>query len=329
MAEPVKLLTDVERWPIAGSFTIARGSKTEAVVVTATLDDGQHTGRGECVPYARYGESVESVRGQIEDMAARLGDGLSRDGLRNAMPAGAARNALDCAMWDLECKRAGKRCWELAGQPEPKDIVTAYTLSLGTPETMLEAARKASARPLLKVKLGGDGDMERIAAVRQGAPNSRLIIDANEGWSEGNLASNLAACARAGVELIEQPMPAEDDEALRDVRSDILICADESAHDLSTLMELEGKYTAINVKIDKTGGLTEALDLAHAAKSKGMVVMVGCMLATSLAMAPALVVAASADYVDLDGPLLLARDREPGLTFDGSRILTPPAELWG
>ena len=325
----LRLETSVESWPIAGSFTIARGSKTEAIVVVAEIFNGGHTGRGECVPYARYGETVESVRAQIMAQAEAISKGISREDLQQAMPAGAARNAIDCALWDLEAKQAGKRVWEICGRPEPEGIVTAYTLSLGSPDDMYAAARAASSRPLLKVKLGGDGDTERMAAVREGAPGARLIIDANEGWNAANLDANLAACAKAGVELIEQPLPADDDEALRGVGADALICADESAHDTSTLPALAGKYTAINIKIDKTGGLTEALALADAARDMGLTIMVGCMLATSLAMAPALVVATQAEFVDLDGPLLLAHDRDPGLVFDGSLILPPPAELWG
>ncbi|MCB1477378.1 MAG: N-acetyl-D-Glu racemase DgcA [Tepidamorphaceae bacterium] len=330
MPGTLRIETSVESWPIAGSFTIARGSKTEAVVVVAEIFNGGHTGRGECLPYARYGESVENVRTQIAEQADAISQGMNREKLRKTMPAGAARNAIDCALWDLEAKQAGKRVWELAGQPEPAGIVTAYTLSLGTPEKMLEAARAASARPLLKVKLGGDGDVERMAAVREGAPNSRLIIDANEGWSASNLEANLEACTKAGVELIEQPLPAGDDEALRDIAgADVLVCADESAHDTSTLADLAGKYTAINIKLDKTGGLTEALALADAARDMGLTIMIGSMVATSLSMAPAMVVAARAEFADLDAPLLLARDREPGLVFEGSRILPPQAALWG
>ncbi|MCB1472979.1 MAG: dipeptide epimerase [Rhodobiaceae bacterium] len=329
MSATLDLRTSTESWPIAGSFTISRGSKTEAVVVVAEISDGPHTGRGECVPYARYGETVEGVRADIELLTGRLAAGLDRKGLQDAMPAGAARNALDCAFWDLEAKRAGRRAWELAGLPRPDGIVTAYTLSLKSPGEMRDAAHAAAHRPLIKVKLGGDGDRERIAAVREGAPSSRLIVDANEGWTPDNLEANLDACLKAGVELVEQPLPASDDEALRGLETDVLVCADESAHDTSTLARLAGKYSAINIKLDKTGGLTEALALADAARDMGLSVMVGCMLATSLAMAPALLVATQADFVDLDGPLLLARDREPGLTFDGSTIRTPSADLWG
>ena len=312
-------------FPLAEVFTISRGSRTEAQVLTVTVSDAGHRGRGECVPYARYGETLDSVASLIEGLDLPQ----DRTRLQDLLPAGAARNAVDCALWDLEAKQAGKRVWEICGRPEPEGIVTAYTLSLGSPDDMYAAARAASSRPLLKVKLGGDGDTERMAAVREGAPGARLIIDANEGWNAANLDANLAACAKAGVELIEQPLPADDDEALRGVGADALICADESAHDTSTLPALAGKYTAINIKIDKTGGLTEALALADAARDMGLTIMVGCMLATSLAMAPALVVATQAEFVDLDGPLLLAHDRDPGLVFDGSRILPPPAELWG
>ncbi len=326
----VSLSVAIERWPIAGSFTIARGSKAEAVVVVATLDDGTHSGRGECVPYARYGETVVDVAATIDAQASAIAEGLDRAGLQQALPAGAAHNALDCAFWDLEAKRAGKRVWDLAGRPAPDNIVTAYTLSLKSPEEMHRAARAAASRPLLKVKLGGDGDPERIAAVREGAPGARLIADANEGWSAGVLGANLDACRTARVELVEQPLPADDDAALRDCdRTGVLICADESAHDTATLEALIGRYDAINIKLDKTGGLTEALALVDKVREADMTAMVGCMLGTSLAMAPGLVIASQVAFVDLDGPLLLAKDREPGLVFEGSTILTPPPELWG
>ncbi|MGQ4273092.1 N-acetyl-D-Glu racemase DgcA [Terrihabitans sp. B22-R8] len=320
---------DVENWPIAGRFTIARGSRTEAVVVVATIRDESFAGRGECVPYARYGESVESVTAAIQSVAGAIEAGAGREELQTLLPAGAARNALDCALWDLEAKRSGQPAWNLAGQAEPRPVTTAYTISLGSAEEMAAAAARAAARPLLKIKLGGNGDPERIAAVRAAAPNARLVVDANEAWDAVNLAANLEACARAGAVLIEQPLPAGDDSALQEIEHVVPICADESVHARDGLAALCGRYDAINIKLDKTGGLTEALALADEAQRLGFSLMVGCMVGTSLAMAPALLLAGRAEFVDLDGPLLLARDREPGLAFDGSLIAPASRGLWG
>jgi L-alanine-DL-glutamate epimerase-like enolase superfamily enzyme len=277
------LSVQIERWPLANAFTISRGSKTEAVVVTVELSDGTHRGRGECVPYPRYHESPEAVVAALEAMRSALAQGLDREALQSEMLAGAARNALDCAFWDLEAKRSGRRAYELAGLPEPKSLVTAYTISLGTPEAMAEAAARAADRPLLKVKLGSGDDRERIAAVRRAAPQAELIVDANEGWTDNNLVQNLAACAQAGVTLIEQPLPEGRDDTLARIKRPIPVCADESAHDRASLAGLAGKYDAVNVKLDKTGGLTEALALAAAAEKRGFRIMVGCMVATSLA----------------------------------------------
>jgi L-alanine-DL-glutamate epimerase-like enolase superfamily enzyme len=323
------LSVQIERWPLANAFTISRGSKTEAVVVTVNLSDGTHRGRGECVPYPRYRESPEGVVAAIEAMRPALARGLDRTALQSAMPAGAARNALDCAFWDLEAKRGGRRAYELAGLAEPKPLVTAYTISLGTPEAMAEAAARAADRPLLKVKLGSGDDRERIAAVRRAAPQAELIVDANEGWTDDNLVQNLAACAQAGVTLIEQPLPEGRDDALARIKGPIPVCADESVHDRASLAALGGKYDAINVKLDKTGGLTEALALAAEAEKRGFALMVGCMVATSLAMAPAMLVAQRSSVVDLDGPLLLAKDRPDGLRYVGSRAYPSEARLWG
>jgi L-alanine-DL-glutamate epimerase-like enolase superfamily enzyme len=328
-----QLTVAIERWPIAGSFTISRGSKTEAVVVTAILSQGRHVGRGECVPYARYGETVEGVAAEIEALAGDIADGLDRNTLQTALAPGAARNALDCAFWDLEAKLSNRRVWELIGRPAPDGLTTAYTLSVGTPEAMGEAAGKSRDRPLLKVKLAGrnetGSDDDRIRAVRAAAPDTELIIDANEAWSREDLPVFLEACAAAGVSLIEQPLPAGNDALLAEIERPVPVCADESAHDLAGLPELLGRYDAINIKLDKTGGLTEALALADAANRAGLKIMVGCMLATSLAMAPAMVVAQDADFVDLDGPLLLAKDRDPGLAFAGSQMSAPQSALWG
>jgi L-Ala-D/L-Glu epimerase len=319
----------IERWPLANAFTISRGSKTEAVVVAVELGDGTHRGRGECVPYPRYRESPEGVVAAIEAMRPALARGLDRTALQSEMPAGAARNALDCAFWDLEAKRSGRRAYELAGLAMPRPLMTAYTISLGTPAAMAEAAERAADRPLLKVKLGSGDDRERIAAVRRAAPQAELIVDANEGWTEDILVQNLAACAQAGVTLIEQPLPEGRDDALARIKRPIPVCADESVHDRASLEALGGKYDAINVKLDKTGGLTEALMLAAEAEKRGFALMVGCMVATSLAMAPAMLVAQRASVVDLDGPLLLAKDRPDGLRYVGSRAYPSEARLWG
>ena len=324
-----RLTLSVERFPIAGAFTISRGSRTEIAVVVATITDANGIGRGECVPYPRYGESVESVVALIEGQAEAIAAGIGRDELTARMKAGAARNALDSALFDLEAKLQGRRAWEIAGLSAPQPAITAYTLSLGTPESMGEAARTASHRPLLKVKLGGVGDPERIAAVRAGAPQARLIVDANEAWRPETVEANFAACLAAGVALIEQPLPADADALLAEIPHPVPVCADESLHDRAGLDGLAGRYDAINIKLDKTGGLTEAVLLAREARARGLSVMVGCMLGTSLGMAPATLLASQADFVDLDGPLLLARDRAPPLHYDGSIVHPPEPELWG
>ncbi|HEX7925417.1 MAG TPA: N-acetyl-D-Glu racemase DgcA [Bradyrhizobium sp.] len=325
----ISLTTRIERWPIAGTFTISRGAKTEAVVVVAEVSQGGLIGRGECVPYPRYGETPEATLEAIQAMQERLATGMDRIALQAGMPAGAARNALDCALADLEAKRAGQRIWNLLGRPAPEPRTTAYTISLGTSEAMAEATAKAAHRALLKIKLGGDGDAARIAAVRKAAPTSELIVDANEAWTADNLAANLAACADAGVTLIEQPLPAGKDEALLRIKRPVAVCADESVHDRASLEGLRGRYDAVNIKLDKTGGLTEALAMADAARALGFEIMIGCMVATSLAMAPAMLIAQAARFVDLDGPLLLARDRDNGLRYDGSLVYPPDAALWG
>ena len=329
MPLPLSLSVRTESWPIAGAFSISRGAKTEAQVVVAELSDGRHKGRGECVPYARYDETVAGVMAALGAIGNRLGFGLDRTALQQAMPAGAARNALDCAFWDLEAKRAARPAYELAGLPTPQPLTTAYTISLGTPQAMADAARAAATRKLLKIKLGGAGDAERIAAVRQAAPHSELIVDANEGWTTENLAANLAACAAAGVTLVEQPLPANADTALASIRRPIPVCADESVHDRLGLASLVGRYDAVNIKLDKTGGLTEALAMTKEAQRLGFDVMVGCMVATSLAMAPAILVAQGARVVDLDGPLLLAKDRPDGLRYEDSLVYPPTPALWG
>jgi L-alanine-DL-glutamate epimerase-like enolase superfamily enzyme len=323
-----RLTVRTERWPIAGTFAISRGAKTEAIVVVAEIKDGRTIARGECVPYARYGATVEGVAATLEQLALRVASGLTREDLQSALPAGAARNALDCALWDWEAKRTGRRVWEIAGMPAPAPVTTAYTISLDRPEAMAEAARKAKL-PLLKLKLGATGDADRVAAVRAAVPGAALIVDANEGWSADNLAGNLAACASAGVQLVEQPLPEEDDAVLAEISRTVPVCADESVHDRTSLVRLAGKYDAVNIKLDKAGGLTEALALAGAAAKAGFTIMVGSMVSTSLGAAPALLLAGRARFVDLDGPLLLARDRPEGLRYEGAIVHAPSPELWG
>jgi L-alanine-DL-glutamate epimerase-like enolase superfamily enzyme len=325
----LRLQIGVERWPLASAFTISRGSKREAVVVVVTLSDGAHTGRGECVPYARYGESVESAVAAIEGCAEAIARGLSREELALLLPAGAARNALDCALWDLEAKQRGTTVAGLRGLAPPRPATTAFTISLDTPEAM--AARAAEARdfPLLKIKLGGEGDAARIAAIRLAVPQARLIADANEAWQVDETESLLSLAAASGIELVEQPLHAGSDDILAEMRKPVPVCADESVHDRASLSGLIGRYDAVNIKLDKTGGLTEALCVAQAARALGLKLMVGSMVATSLAIAPALILAQDADWVDLDGPLLLANDRVPGLRYEGATIFPPEPALWG
>jgi L-Ala-D/L-Glu epimerase / N-acetyl-D-glutamate racemase len=324
MPVTLKVQAGVEMWPIAGEFVIARGAKREATVAVAQVSDGACTGRGECTPYARYGESVEGVLAAI----AAQGELHTRAELAQRMPAGAARNALDCALWDWEAKRAGISAAALAGLPALRPVTTAYTISLGSAEEMAAKAAAARAMPLLKLKLGGVGDAERMRQVRRACPATRLIADANESWTPEALPELMAAAAETGIELIEQPLPAGADAALAEVAHRVPVCADESLHTGADLARLAG-YDAVNIKLDKAGGLTEALALAQAARAAGLRIMVGCMVATSLAMAPALLLAQDADWVDLDGPLLLARDRQPGLRYEGALVHPPLPELWG
>ncbi len=310
---------------LAQVFTISRGSRTEARVLTVRVSDGEHQGWGECVPYARYDETLESVEAEIR----ALPDDFSRQSLMELLPAGAARNAVDCALWDLEAKQEGKRAWELANLPAPGPEITAYTLSLDTPDAMRAQAAENAARPLLKIKLGTPDDMLRLEAVRTGAPRAKIIVDANEGWS-AEVYSDLAPhLVRLGVALVEQPLPAGQDDALIGMDRPVPVCADESCHDRASLPNLKGKYDVINIKLDKTGGLTEALKLRDAALAEGYGVMVGCMVGSSLAMAPATLVAQGAMVTDLDGPLLLAEDRDTPLIFDDAGVHPPKATLWG
>ncbi|HEY0526487.1 MAG TPA: N-acetyl-D-Glu racemase DgcA [Stellaceae bacterium] len=325
-----RLTVRAERWKLARPFAISRGTKTEAEVVVVEIADGAARGRGESVPYPRYGESVEGVIAEIEAVAGRIAEGLGREALLAAMLAGAARNAVDAALWDLEAKQTGRSVWEIAGlSAPPAAVTTAFTIGLDTPEAMGEAARREAHRPLLKLKVTGEGDVDRVRAVRAGAPGARIIVDANEGWTADHLADYGPALAGLGVALIEQPLPAGKDEALRGIPHPVPLCADESCHLAADLDALVGKYEFVNVKLDKTGGLTEALRLVAAARAKGLRVMVGCMVGTSLAMAPALLPAQDAEIVDLDGPLLLAADRQPGLRIHGSLIYPPQPALWG
>nr|WP_217355528.1 N-acetyl-D-Glu racemase DgcA [Ruegeria sp. HKCCA4008] len=310
---------------MAQVFTISRGSRTEAKVLTVRVSDGTHQGWGECVPYARYDETLESVEAEIAGLPAEF----SRRSLMDLLPAGAARNAVDCALWDLESKRAGKRAWDLAGLPVPGPEITAYTLSLDTPEAMQAQAAENAHRPLLKIKLGTPDDMPRLEAVRAGAPNARIIVDANEGWSAEVYADLAPHLVRLGVTLVEQPLPAGDDDALIGMDRPVPVCADESCHDRASLPGLKGKYDVINIKLDKTGGLTEALELRKAAIAEGYGIMVGCMVGSSLAMAPATLLAQGAMVTDLDGPLLLAEDRDTPLIFDDAGVHPPEAVFWG
>lgn len=315
-------------FPLAEVFSISRGSRTEATVVEVELTADGFRGRGECVPYARYGESVESVLAQIDDLRDGLAD-LNTQNLQERMPAGAARNAVDCALWDLQAKRTGQRVWEMLGLSAPNTLTSAYTLSLEAPEVMQQKAAREAHRPLLKIKLGGEGDMARLEAVRRGAPQSRLIVDANEGWDIALYQSLAPHLIKLGVDLVEQPLPASDDEALLGVERPVPLCADESCHDRTSLQSMQGKYDFINIKLDKTGGLSEAIALRDAAQKAGLGIMVGCMVSSSLAMAPATLVAQGASFVDLDGPLLLAQDRPEGLQFTGSDIAPAAPSLWG
>jgi L-alanine-DL-glutamate epimerase-like enolase superfamily enzyme len=319
------LSVTADTFRLAQVFTIARGSRTEAHVLTVRAFADGVVGQGECVPYARYGETLDSVTEQIKG----LPEGISRQDLQDALPAGAARNAVDCALWDLAAKQTGAPVWQLAGLPAPRPLITAYTLSLDTPENMRAEAAKHAHRPLLKIKLGTPDDMARLEAVREGAPKSPIIVDANEGWTAEVYADLAPHLLRLGVQMVEQPLPAGQDDMLAGIERPLPVCADESCHDRASLPGLKGKYDMVNIKLDKTGGLTEALALRDAARAEGYQVMVGCMVGSSLAMAPAVLVAQGAEVVDLDGPLLLAEDRDAPLVYDAAGVHPASAELWG
>jgi len=325
-----RLAARIERWPVAGAFVIARGAKTEVDVVVATLADGETRGRGEATAIYYHGETAENVRDQILSVAGAIGEGASRADLLTLLPRGAARNAVDTAMWELDSKRCGVPVWRLAGITEPKPIVTAFTISLGEAAKMEADAKAVAGKyPLLKLKLAGEGDVERVAAVRRGAPDARLIVDANEAWTGRDVAAEAAALLPFGVELIEQPVRAGEDHLLDGVKSPIPLCADESCQDRTDLARCIGRYQAVNIKLDKAGGLTEALALAREARAAKLKLMVGCMLSTSLGVAPAFLAAQGAEWADLDGPLLLARDRPDGFVFEGGKMLNAQGTLWG
>lgn len=321
----LEITVTADRFRLAEVFTISRGSRTVAKVLTVRMNDGSHAGWGECVPYARYGETLESVSDQV----LGLPDDVTRETVQGLLPPGAARNAVDCALWDLAAKRAGKRVWQLAGLAAPGPQVTAFTLSLGEPDAMQAAAARNAHRPLLKIKLGTSDDMARLEAVRRGAPKSRIIVDANEGWSADVYADLAPHLLRLGVDLVEQPLPAGQDAMLGEIERPLPVCADESCHDRASLPDLKGKYDFVNIKLDKTGGLTEAMALKTQAMAEGYGIMVGCMVGSSLAMAPAVLVAQGVGFTDLDGPLLLAEDRENPLKFDDAGVYPPGADLWG
>ncbi len=328
----LEITVEERAWPLLRPFTISRGTRDVARTVIVTLSDGKgRTGTGEAVPYPRYGEAVEDTVAELEAAAPSIASGISHDDIPRLLSGKAARNALDCALWDLEAAQTEKPVWKLAGLPRPAPLVTAYTISLGSPEDMADQARHNAGRPLLKLKLGADaaGDIMRLRAVRMAAPHSRIIVDANEGWQPDSLPTLFAVCADCGVELIEQPLPADADEALSRIIRPVPVCADESVHDIEDLPALRSRYDAVNIKLDKTGGLTPALRLASTAREQDFEIMVGCMLASSLAMAPAFLVAQLARWTDLDGPLLLAEDFAPSMQHENSVIQPPEPALWG
>jgi L-alanine-DL-glutamate epimerase-like enolase superfamily enzyme len=318
-----------ERWPTAHAFVIARGAKTEAHLLVVEVEQAGVVGRGEAVPYPRFGETMASAFGQVEDARRAVEAGISRAGLQDLMPACAARNAIDCALWDLEAKLSGEPAWRTAGKARLDPVKTCFTLSLDSPEVMADVARAHAGRPMLKLKIGAADDLGRVEAVRAAAPRTRLVVDANEGLGFEDLRRLLPDLARLQVQLVEQPLKVDEDEALEGFDSPVMLCADESLRTRAELESCARRYGCINVKLDKAGGLTEALALVAEARARGLSLMAGCMVATSLSMAPAMIIAQGAEFVDLDGPLLLARDRDPGLVFEGSMIRPPPRELWG
>lgn len=325
----MRLSIEKHVFPLKAAFGISRGSKTQADVLTVTLEEGNFRGRGECVPYARYGETIESVTAQIHSIEALIHEGPSREELLSFLSSGAARNAVDCAMWDLEAKKACRRAWDLAGVAIKNPLITAYTIPLDDPEVMQSAALENAHRPLLKLKLAGPDDIQRLKMVRQAAPKSEIMVDANEGWTLDEFRGLLPMLEDLDVCAVEQPLPVDQDEALTELSTNIPIIADESCHDCESYERIKPYYDFINIKLDKTGGLTEALNLRARAIADGKKVMIGCMVGSSLAMAPAMLVTEGATIVDLDGPLLLAEDRDNPIQFHGSILSPPDAELWG
>lgn len=325
-----QLTVRAETWPLAGVFRISRGARTDAQVLVVEITDGSHRGWAECVPYARYGESLQSVQAQISAVTAQIAAGVTQEQLASVLPAGAARNAVDCALWDLTAKQTGKTVWQLAGLDAPGPLTTVFTLGVDNPEKMAAAAAANAFRPILKLKMTGDGaDLARVTAIHKNAPQARLVVDANEGWDMATYLDLAERFKDLGVEMIEQPLPAAEDGQLIGAPRPFALCADESCHDRDSLPGLAEKYDVINIKLDKTGGLTEALALRQAAEKVGLQIMVGCMVGTSLAMAPATLVAQGVRLVDIDGPLLLQHDREPGLAFNGSEVAPASSALWG
>jgi L-alanine-DL-glutamate epimerase-like enolase superfamily enzyme len=330
LATLVELRVAEQSWPLDKPFRIARGTSTDAHVVVVTVSDGQHTGRGEAVPISRYNQNTASAISQLEKIDIKRAEGRDRQQIQKLLPAGAARNALDCALWDLEAKVSGKRVWELANIQIVDAVQTALTIGLDTPEKMAAAARASKTAPVLKLKLGGDNlDLSRVEAVRKAAPAARMLVDANESWSTAHYRENAPALRDLDVELIEQPFPADADDVLETLDHPVPVCADESCHTTADLPRLVNRYEAINVKLDKTGGLTEALLLTERARESGLKLLFGCMVCTSLGIAPARLLPGATDYVDLDGPLLLAGDRHHRISYENGRIGVPPRELWG
>jgi len=317
-----------QSWPLDIPFRTARGPSTEARVVVVAVSDGQHVGRGEGVPIRRYGQDIASTVAELKKLSSP--GAITRPEIQTLLPPNAARNALDCALWDLEAKIAGKRAWELADVKVTDAVETAFTISLDAPEKMAAVARANARAPVLKLKLGGDNlDLARVQAVRGEAPAARLFVDANESWSPPHYQQNISALARLGVELIEQPFPADADAILETLEHPVPVCADESCHTTADLPRLVRRYQAINVKLDKSGGLTEALVLTERARKAGFKLLFGCMVCTSLGIAPARILARKEDYVDLDGPLLLAGDRHYPLSYHNGMIDLPSPDLWG
>ena len=324
----INLQTAHHSAPLKSPFRISRGEKTSAETVRVTLSDGRSTGRGEAVPYARYGETIDGVLAEIENIREEIEAGLNRGTLQERLGPGAARCALDCALWDLEAKQSGVPIWTLAGLPEPRPCQTAITVSLDTPDAMADAARNAPGH-ILKLKLDGEADLDRIEAVRAARPETKLIVDANEGFNTANLVDFARQAAALGVSLIEQPLPATEDGALKRVAAPVAICADESAHTTADVERLVKLYDVVNVKLDKAGGLTEGLRMVREARLAGMGVMVGCMVAGSLSMAPAVLLAQICDVADLDGPLWLTDDEPHGLSYANGVVSPPSTDLWG